>query len=357
MSLAMSKSGKRQLKIGRVLLLLVLVVVIALGAGYSYITSSLDAHPFPEDEVLFEVESGSTLNGVIEKLEREDLIESAFAAKVYAKANELPPLLAGEYILKNGMDVPDILAYLAGNNAIVDQVLVTIPEGTWAKDIAKLIAEQTSVTEEELITLWNNKEFLDTMIDKYFFLTEDIYHKEAHIYLEGFLYPETYYFYRETTPEEVTVRLLDQTNEILLEYQDTFEESEYSLYQMMTLASLVQFEAMTETDMKLVAGLFLKRLDIGMQLQASASVCYALYDKYQTQRDCEYNIDYESKYNTYLVKDFPIGPISNPGKTAIEAVLYPTKSDYLFFVSDSDRVNHYAVTYAEHLKNIDKYLK
>ena len=141
--------------------------------------------------MLFEVESGSTLNSVIEKLEREDLIANSFAAKVYAKTNELPPLLAGEYILTNGMDVPDILAYLAGNNAIVDQVLVTIPEGTWAKDVAKLIAEKTSVTEEELVALWNNKEFLDTMIDKYFFLIDDIYHEEAHNYLEGFIYPET----------------------------------------------------------------------------------------------------------------------------------------------------------------------
>lgn len=351
------KRSRKKLRLRSYLLIAVLAVLcIGIFVYVSY-QNDLKPYPFPQDEVLFEVENGTTLNAVIEKLEKEGLIANSSSAKVYAKLNHLGNIKAGNYLLTDGMSIHDILIYLSGNNAIVDQVLVTIPEGTWAKDVAKLISEKTNVTQEELLDLWNNEEFLREMIDTYFFLSEDIFHEETHVALEGFLYPETYYFYATTTPRDITIRLLNQTEEILLQYKEEFDKSKYSMYQLMTLASLVQFEASNETDMKLVAGIFFKRLDSGMQLQASASVCYALYDKYKTQRDCEYNIDYESKYNTYLVKDFPIGPISNPGHVAIEAVLYPTKSDYLFFVSDSNRQNHYAVTYSEHLKNIDKYLK
>lgn len=350
------KKNKRKLRARSYLLGLLLFVTFVGFSVYSNYLDDLKAYPFPSDEVYFEVESGSTLNAVLEKLENEGLIANSTSAKIYAKLNKLGNIRAGNYKLTNGMNIHDILVYLSENNAIVEQVSVTIPEGTWAKDIAKLISQKTNVTEQELLELWNNEEFLREMIDKYFFLSEDIFHEESHVGLEGFLYPETYYFYPETSARDVTIRILDHTEDILLKYKDDFEKSKYSMYDMMTLASLVQFEASNETDMKLVAGIFFKRLDTGMKLQASASVCYALYDKYKTQRDCEYNIDYQSKYNTYLVDDFPIGPISNPGHVAIEAVLYPTESDYLFFVSDSNRINHYAVTYTEHLKNIDKYL-
>lgn len=354
------KRNRRKLRLRGLLLILGVVILVGCLSGlmaYSSYLNDLKPYPFPENEVLFEVESGTTLNAVLEKLESAELIANSNSAKLYAKLNDLGSIRAGEYILTDGMNVHDILVYLSGNNAIVDQVLVTIPEGTWAKDIAKLISEKTNVTEQELLDLWNNEEFLKELIDTYFFLSDDIFHEENHVALEGFLYPETYYFYAETTPEEITHRLLSHTSEILSQYQEEFEKSKYSMYELMTLASLVQFEASNETDMKLVSGIFYKRLESGMKLQASASVCYALYDKYKTQRDCEYNIDYQSKYNTYLVDTFPIGPISNPGKLAIEAILYPTESDYLFFVSDKERQNHYAVTYEEHLKNIKKYLE
>lgn len=357
MSTSLAMKRNKKLRLRSIILFVVIVLVVSAFGAYSSYQNDLKPYPFPSEEVLFVVESGSTLNSVIDKLEKEGLIASGKSAKLYAKMNDLGNIKAGEYILSDGMSIHDILVYLSGNNAIVDQVLVTIPEGTWAKDVAKLISEKTSVTESELLDLWNDEEFLKEMIEKYFFLSNDIFHEEAHVALEGFLYPETYYFMRETTARDITIRLLDHTQAILETYKEEFEKSKYSMYELMTLASLVQFEASNEVDMKLVAGIFYKRLDQGMKLQASASVCYALYDKYKTQRDCEYNIDYQSKYNTYIVDTFPIGPISNPGHVAIEAILYPTESDYLFFVSDKERQNHYAVTYEEHLKNIKKYLE
>lgn len=358
MGLTMMNSKLKRRKAARRLLLLVVLVLVAAGLGGNlYYQNQLEPVSEEESMVEFSIEKGSTLNGVIQDLEKQGLIKSAFVAKLYSRLNHKEQIKAGNYQISPSWNVAAILAHVSSDNAIIDQVMVTIPEGTWAKNIAVAIAAKTNVTAEELIALWSDKVFLDEMITKYDFLSEDIYNKDLRIPLEGFLYPETYYFYPETTPREVTIKLLNQTASVLSQFAKEIKESEYSIFELVTLASLVQFEANNPTDMALVAGIFYRRMDIAMPLQASASVCYAVYDKYKDWKDCEYNIDIKSPYNTYVVNALPVGPISNPGLEAYEAVFHPTNSKYLFFVSDvkGDRKNYYAETYSDHLKNIAKY--
>lgn len=353
-----SKSRKRKLQILRLFAVGTIFLMVMSGMALKqYYEANLEPVSAQEDLVEFHIANGSTLRAVIQNLENEGIIKSALIANLYVRSNEVQ-IKAGDYIVDRAWDVPQLLAHLSGNNAIVDQVKVTIPEGTWAKDIAAKIAEATNVSAQELLDLWSDRVFLDEMIAKYSFLSEDIYRKELRIPLEGFLYPETYYFYANTSPRAVTIKMLDQTASVLKGYEKEIEASQYSIFELVSLASLVQFEANNLVDMKLVAGIFYERMRIDMPLQASATVCYALYEKYKTWQDCEYNIHIESPYNTYYVKKLPIGPISNPGPEAYEAVFHPTESEYLFFVSDvkGDRKNHYAKTYAEHLKNVAKYL-
>ena len=107
----------------------------------------------------------------------------------------------------------------------------------------------------------------------------------------------------------------------------------------------------------MIAGVFFNRLDKDMMLQSSVTVCYALYDDLTSGEDCEVNPDIDSLYNTYKYKGLPIGPILNPGEDAIQAVLHPTKSDYLYFVADvyGDGKVHYAKSYEEQLQNQEKF--
>ncbi|MPM70626.1 Endolytic murein transglycosylase [bioreactor metagenome] len=121
---------------------------------------------------------------------------------------------------------------------------------------------------------------------------------------------------------------------------------------------MTQFEAGNDTDNKIVSGIWFNRLESGMPLQSSVTVCYALYD-YEHWHSCEVNTDLDSPYNTYKYSGIPIGPIDNPGESAIASVLYPTKTDYYFFIADvyGDGTIYYAKTYAEHQANINKYLK
>ena len=128
-----------------------------------------------------------------------------------------------------------------------------------------------------------------------------------------------------------------------------------SIHDVITLASVVQFEAGKEEDMRMISQVFLNRMDIGMRLESSVTVCYALYE-YDSWKDCENydNQTLDSRYNTYLYSGLPIGPITNPSKLAILSTIQPKDNDYLFFLADvyGDGTVYYAKTYAEHQANI-----
>ena len=129
-----------------------------------------------------------------------------------------------------------------------------------------------------------------------------------------------------------------------------------SEYELMTLASIVEYEASTDEDMRLVAGVFMNRLEAGMKLQSSVTICYALYD-FESWEECESasNNQNPSPYNTYVHEGLPPGPILNPSLRAIEATLDYTPSSYLFFIADVhgvvDGKVHYQTTYDEHVQD------
>lgn len=129
------------------------------------------------------------------------------------------------------------------------------------------------------------------------------------------------------------------------------------MQELITFASIVQYEASTKTDMEMIAGVFQNRMKLGMSLDSSVTVCYVLYDDMTSGEDCEVNTHIDSPYNTYKNAGLPIGPILNPGAAAIDAVLHPKDNDYLYFVADiyGDGKVYYAKTLQEQEANIDKY--
>ena len=159
---------------------------------------------------------------------------------------------------------------------------------------------------------------------------------------------------KDDSIDDITRILLDRFDVMYKENKKAFEKSGYSVQQVMSLASVVQFEASSKKDMETIAGVSYNRLEQGMKLQSSVTVCYALYDDFNDPQDCETNAEVESPYNTYLNEGLPIGPILNPGEEAIKAVLSPKHTDYLFFAADIynkvDGKVHYSKTYEEHLQ-------
>ena len=353
-----SKMKKRKVKPSAFIALFLLIFLFVFAFGYKTYEDGLAAVDFEVDYMSVEITQGSTLYSTLDKLESLGIIRNADIAKLYAKINDLNDIKAGYYEIPNGMDVPDIIAYLQGNNAIIDQVMITIPEGYWAKQIAELLGNELSVSSDELLSAWNDEEYVRTLVEDYEVLTDEVFNKDSKVLLEGYLFPETYSFIKNTNVDEVTRRLLNHTEMIYKKYQSAFDESTYSTHELMTLASILQFESGEVDDMKLISSVFYNRLNSGMKLQSSVTVCYAIYD-YSDWKACEYYENVDSPYNTYHHEGLPPSPIMNPGEHAIEAVLYPAESDYYFFIGDvyGDGGTIFAKTYSEHLKNIDKYLK
>lgn len=310
-------------------------------------------------EVQFEIKEAETMDSVLTRLEEEGIIKSAAFAKWYVKFHDAGHIKAGTFVLDTSWDTAEVLAYLNdANAALAKQATITLPEGIWAKEIAAKISEETSVSKEELLALWNDETFLKKMIEQYDFLDESILNDAYRVKLEGYLYPETYSFLKESSAEEITVRLLDEFDKIYQEYRKDFEKSSLSTHEIVILASMIQFEASKAEDMYLVSGVFYNRLGIDMPLQSSVTVCYALYDDFAHASDCETNADIDSPYNTYQHNGLPIGPILNPGKVAIDAALHPQESDYLYFIADiyGDGTLYYAKTFEEHSALVAKYL-
>lgn len=353
--------GKKKSKIPYIILGVVLVIIIA-GVAYGWTTYQNLNKPVTDssEEVRFIVKSGSSVSSLLDDLENEQIIQSAFASSIYLRINPVESnLKAGEFVIDKSWSLEEMLLYMSdSSNILVDTVNITFIDGQWARDFASEIEQNLGINAQEMLDLWNDETYLKELIDQYEVLTEDILHPETIVKLEGYLAPETYQFYIDATSKEVTERLLSQSETIYLKHKEAFDASELSIHEVYSLASIIQFEAARPEDYGLVASVFLNRLEVPMRLEASVTVCYALYD-YETWQECETNIDIDSPYNTYIIDGIPIGPISNPQEAAIESVLYPTESDYYYFVNDvyGDGSVHFARTFAEHTENVNTYLR
>ena len=347
-------------KIYNILIACAIACFVAIGALFFVFNSSVAPLTTESNEITFNIPESTAPNTVLEQLEEQNVIKSAFFAKFVMKFDNLSNIKAGIYAVDSSWSTKEVLEYInVATNAITNEVLITIPEGLWSKDIAKKIEEVTNVTAEECLELWNNKEFLNRMIQKYEFLDESIFNSEYHIALEGYLYPNSYYIYKETTAEEVTVRLLDWFDNVYQTIKKDVDASEYSIHEIVTFASVVQFESGKADEMPIIASVFHNRFEDGMRMESSVTVCYALYDKFNDFMDCEKNPKIDSPYNTYLYSGLPIGPVNNPGIDALNSVLHPAKTDYYYFIADvyGDSKLIPAKTYDEHLKNVQQYLQ
>lgn len=334
-----------------------LLLAVVLGVGVYYKTS-LKAVSATSKPVTFQVAQGMGNDAVLAQLKEKKLIRNTTMAKLYMKLHGLNDIKAGNFAMDASWDTPKVLETLNSvKQAKANETLITFKEGMWAKDVAKLIEQKMGIPRKELLALWNDDAYLKTLIKKYPFLTKDILNTQYKVKLEGYLFPETYSFHKNATAKEITETFLDHFGSVYDKYADDIKASHKSVQEVMTFASIVQYEASKENDMKMIAGVFNNRMKLNMPLGSSVTVCYALYDDMKSSDDCEVKTDIESPYNTYLHTGLPIGPILNPGEAAIQAVLHPKKNDYLYFVADiyGDGTVYYAKTLSEQEANIDKY--
>lgn len=291
-------------------------------------------------------------------LKEQGLIRSVMAFKLFVRLNQLDNFKSGTYVLCPTMNLEDIALKIQSGDAVYpDQVKVTFPEGLTIVEMATVLSNHIRYSQEEIINAWNDPEFLNEVISSYNFLTEEILATGISYPLNGYLFPETYFLPNDRiTPQQVARIMLSRMQKKLDSYAYLIDDQNLSIHEIITLASIIEYEAKHDKDRPIISGVFHNRLRNNMKLESCATLQMAtnIHKEIYSWRDIQNN----SPYNTYATQGLPIGPGNCPGAKSIEAALKPLKHDYYYFLSDiyGDNKTYYSNTLTEHNKLKKKYL-
>lgn len=336
----------------RPLLLVVLlaVILLILGISWVYLASPVDKNDKKDIEV--EITKGISVVKISNILKEEKLIRSKTLFKVYIKLYSNKTLKAGNYMLNRSMSLSEIVGVLEEGSKFDSSTLkLTFKEGQRITDYAKVVADSTNNNYEDVIAIFKDKNYMSELINKYWFLTNNILQDGIYYPLEGYLAPDTYYFKdSDVDTKEIIERMLDEMNKELTEYRVSLGNN---VHYYLTMASIVELEGKTLEDRQNIMGVFNNRISAGMHLGSDVTTYYAFQASMSTKLTSEqYNTT--NPYNTRPTSKVgpPIGPICNPDLTSIQASINPINNNYLYFVADSNGKVYYSRTIDEQNKVI-----
>lgn len=287
---------------------------------------------------IIEIEKGEGFISIAVKLKREGLIRSAPVFIIEAlRMGVHREFKAGEYALYPHHSLREILDILAKGKVYLHRV--TIPEGSTLWQIAETLEREKICSKEEFIKWAEDPKFIRDL---------GLPGPTA----EGYLFPDTYFFAKDTPPSVVIKVMTDKFMEVWRELEDFVGRRDLSLKELVILASIVEKEAFYEAEKPVIAGVYFNRLKRGMPLQADPTINYALKKFRRLTYKDYYGV--KSPYNTYLNPGLPPTPIGNPGRGSLLAVLKPAKVPYLYFVATPEKRHIFSRTYREHLTAINK---
>lgn len=298
------------------------------------------------DPILFEIEAGESLSAVSEALEAQGLIASDFWFKVYTRLNgSAGSIRAGVYQLQPKISYANLVDMMTQYTAGAD-ISITIPEGYALDQIEEVVLSQFEISQEDWDYWTGVNSPLEQSSD---FISSN---KPDSVDLEGYLFPDTYRFYPDSTAETIVTALVQEMEE-KVEVIDGVEAIE-DIHELLTLSSVIEKEVPTADDMKIVSGVFHNRINDGMALQSCATVNYITGK--DTPAVSAEDLEIDSPYNTYMYAGLPPGPIASPGLSAIEAAVNPALTSYYFFLATPEGETIYATTFEEHVANKQQYL-
>ncbi len=324
---------------------LVLVFLLTVLGGFFYFYNQVYfGHGSEKAVVIFEIKKGEGNNEIISSLAQKKIISGKIEIYYYLYINHLSKqIMPGVYMLSGNLTIPEVAHIITNPEA--QAVKITFPEGTTSRDMATILKKNNFDGDGFLEIVKNIPANYRT---RYAFLADQKIDS-----LEGYLFPDTYFFKKDATAEAIIKKMLDNfegrmTAQILSDIKDQNK----SVKDIVIMSSIIEKEVQAASDMKIVASIFWNRILIGMPLQSDATLSFALNDKNDSHSIEQTKLD--SPYNSYANKGLPPGPISNPGMNAILAAVYPQKTNYAYFLTAGTGVNkkvYYAKTYEEHLAN------
>ncbi len=319
----------RKPKRARAIFLFVLVSVIF--GGFAFLWNETRPPTIFPASVIVEIPAGTSVRGIAEILQYNGIIHSPtlFRMLIILSGKE-SGIQSGAYLFSEQMDLSQVTRKMLTTDRGIERIRLTIPEGLTLRQTATLVAKGLPATSEtDFLALSKGK--------------------------EGYLFPDTYFFLSNATTGPVALAMSENfiTKTATLKQEATELGKEWS--DIVTMASIIEEETVSDFDQRLVSGVLWNRIKIGMRLQVDASFAYLLGKP--SSEITVTDLELDSPYNTYRYAGLPPAPIANPGLRALSAALYPTANSYLYYLSDADGVLHYAKTFEEHKANKEKYLR
>lgn len=345
--------------------LILVITITAIGGvlAYSYYQSRLDASlPVTEVKVIT-INPGTSVSQISDQLETDGIIENDRVVELYLRLNpELASgIKAGNFAIEPGTTIKSLVAMLQDPSANRDDVSILIQEGLRYDEVANILSEtyvqipESKFSKSEYLRMVENPDSQNFSSGVQTFLKT---YKPDGKNLEGFLYPETYFFAKDATAKEILETQIATLEDSLNEEDYTaIENNGYDYYEVLTVASMIEREAFTSDEKPQIADVIYKRLENGVLgvklLQIDATILYQA-------KDWKGNVfllkNEDGPYNTYTRTGLPPTPISNPGVDSILAAIYPKSNPYYFYLHDSEGNIHFAVTNAEHDSNVSRYI-
>lgn len=327
-------------------LVLMLVVVVIIVASFFYLVSPTDKNNY--SSVYFEVIKGDSASSIGRRLKNDNLVKNSELFVILAKYFKYDRrLLTGFYEVSESMNTLEILRYINEGRQVL--ISFTIPEGRNIYDIANYLDSRELADKDEFLKLSHSKE----MLEKYDIPASSI---------EGYLFPSTYYIVKGIDTKTIIETMINTLFEVYPKEQLEKRANELgvTMHELLTMASLVEKEMGPNDEPTLISSVYYNRLAIDMRLQADPTTVYAMVlekgDSIEKPNIKRNDLLMSHPYNTYRVWGLPPGPIASSGEKAIDAAMFPTKTDYLFFVADGTGKHAFSKDYEQHLRYIDKYI-
>jgi len=328
-------------KLGVIILIILLFVFIGAAGVYLNIVSYAQKSPKTAPvEQLIVVQSGQGFKPLSSLLHQKGVILNPFKFRLFARIKGYDKhIKAGEYMLSSGMTPEKILEIMVDGKVHLHRL--TIPEGYNLRQVARAVENAGFAPEADFLKAANDPDFVHAKgIDAQTF--------------EGYLFPDTYYFPKDVTPENIISSMVKRFWSIFKpEWEERARTLGMTIHQVITLASIIEKETAVPDERPIISSVFHNRLKRNMRLESDPTVIYGMgdYDGNITRKDLER----PTPYNTYTMKGLPPGPISNTGAKAIEAALYPADGKFLYFVSKNNGTHHFSTNFKDHSRAVRKY--
>ena len=341
--------------------MIALLVIVLVGGFFTWNYIKGETQPVDTAQtelVSFEIEQGASVKEVSKALEKEGIIRNSKLFNFYLKFKNVSGFKSGLYHVSKSMTLDEIIAELYGQGKDKDQnaTKVLIREGEQLTEIAKEVEKSTKYSAEDFMAKVQDEDFLRYLVQKFpKLLTQSYNGYQVKYVLEGYLFPATYDMNDSKTLQMLITEMVAKTDEVMSKYYDKILASDYTLQEIMAMASLIEKEGTKLEDRKKISSVFHNRIKENMKLQTDVSVQYAL-GEHKEALSLE-DLEVDSPYNLYQNYGVGPGPYNSPSEDAIVAAMEPEKTDYLYFLADiHTKEIYYAKTYEEHLELKAKYI-